>query len=275
MTAVPVGHGLPGSIPVGLRRGWIEVRVWFRNRGAIVFALALPVAMMLLFGSLFKTTVGGAATSIKDLVVAGVLASGAMTAAFSTLAFGVVMDREDGTLRRLMGAPSTLTSYFLSKTVLVLVLAVAQSVLIVAVGALAFGFRLPTAPDKLLTLGWVFLLGVVANAFLGIAVGSLMGNARTSAAIIQFPIIILQFISGVYYEFGSLPHWLQYVGAVFPLKWMAQGVRSAVLPDSWAAMEPAHSWEHPKIALVLGAWAVIGFVLCVLAQRWRMRREFR
>ncbi len=275
MTTVPVTRGLAGSIPLGLRRGRIEVRVWFRNRAAIVFSLALPLVMMLLFGTLFKTTVGGAATSMKDLVVAGVLASGAMTSAFSSLAFGVVMDREDGTLRRLMGTPSTLTSYFLSKTVVVLALAITQSVLILGVAALAFGFRPPTAPDKLLTLAWVFLLGVVANAFLGIAIGSLMPNARTSAAIIQFPIIILQFISGVYYTFASLPHWLQYVGAVFPLKWMAQGVRSAFLPNSWAAMEPAHNWEHPKIAVVLGAWAVAGFVLCVLAQRWRMHREFR
>lgn len=275
MSTVPVTRGLPRSVPMGLRRGRLEVRAWFRNRAAIVFAMALPIAMMLLFGSLFKANLGGARTSMKDLIVAGVLASGAMTAAFSTLAFGIVMDREDGTLRRLMGTPSTLTSYFLSKTVLVVTLAVTQSVLVLGVAALAFGFRPPTAPDRLLTLAWVFLLGVIGNAFLGIAIGSLMPNARSAAAIIQFPVIILQFISGVYYTFASLPKGLQYVGALFPLKWMAQGVRSAFLPNSWAAQEPAHNWEHPKIALVLGAWTVIGFVLCVLAQRWRLHREFR
>lgn len=266
---------LPLSLHLGLSRGWIEARAWFRNRTAMIFALALPVMMMLLFGSVFKTSMNGSLASAKNLVVAGVLATGVMSAAFSTLSFGILLDREDGTLRRLMGTPFTLTAYFISKTVVVLALAIAQAVVVLGVGALAFGFRPPTSPDRLLTLGWVFLLGVTANAFLGIAVGSLAGSIRTASTFINFPFIILQFISGVFYTFASLPKGLQFVGALFPLKWMAQGVRSAVLPQSWAVLEPAHSWEHLRIALVLGAWSVIGFVLCVLAQRWRLHREFR
>lgn len=275
VTAAVRDGRLPRTIPMGLRRGGVEVRAWFRNRAAVVFAMALPVLMMLLFGSLFKMNFDGSRTSMKDLIVAGVLASGVMSAAFGSLAFGIVMDREDGTLRRLMGTPFTLTSYFLSKTILVITLALTQSVLVLGVGAIAFGFHPPTSPGKLLTLGWVFLLGVVANSFLGIGIGSLMANGRSAGAVVQFPFILLQFISGVYYTFGSLPKGLQYVGALFPLKWMAQGFRSALLPDSWAALEPAHSWEHLKIALVLGAWTVVGFGLCLLAQRWRMRQEFR
>jgi ABC-2 type transport system permease protein len=258
---------------MGLRRGGVEVRAWFRNRAAVVFAMALPVAMMLLFGTLFKN--GGGQTSMKDIIVSGVLASGVMSAAFTSLSFGILMDREDGTLRRLIGTPFTLTSYFLSKTVLVLALAVSQTVVVLGVAQLAFGFHPSGSPGKLATLGWVFLLGVVANAFLGIAVGSLTSNLRSASAFIQFPFIILQFVSGVYYTFASLPKALQYIGALFPLKWMAQGVRSALLPDSWASLEPARNWEHPKIALVLGAWAVIGFALCLFAQRWRLQREFR
>jgi ABC-2 type transport system permease protein len=275
MTAVTAPRGLPRSIPMGLRRGRIEVRAWFRNRAAVVFAMALPVAMMLLFGSLFKTNLNGARTSMKDLIVAGVLASGVMSAAFTSLSFGILMDREDGTLRRLMGTPFTLTSYFLSKTMLVLTLAVAQTAVVLGVAALAFGFHPPTSPGKLLTFAWVFLLGVVANGFLGIAVGSMASNLRSASAFIQFPFIILQFISGVYFTFAALPKGLQYIGALFPLKWMAQGVRSALLPGSWAAQEPAHSWEHLKVALVLGIWAIVGFALCVVAQRWRLHREFR
>ncbi len=273
-TAV-VGGRLPGTITMGLRRGSVEVRAWFRNRPAVVFSMGLPVLMMLLFGSLFKLNVNGQESSMKNVIVAGVLASGVMSAAFGALAFGIVMDREDGTLRRLMGSPFTLTSYFLSKVVLVITLALTQCVLVLAVGVLAFGFRVPTSPGNWLTLGWVFLLGVAANSFLGIGIGSLMANARSAGAVVQFPFILLQFISGVYYTFNSLPKGLQYVGAFFPLKWMAQGFRSALLPNSWAALEPAHSWEHLKTALVLGAWTIAGFALCMLAQRWRMHREFR
>jgi ABC-2 type transport system permease protein len=276
MTATTApARSLPGSIPMGLRRGRMEIRAWFRNRAAVVFSLALPIALMLLFGSLFTAQVNGSRTSLKELIVAGVLASGVMSAAFGSLTFGIVMDREDGTLRRLMGTPFTLTAYFISKTLVVLMLALIQAVLVMGVAAIAFHIHPPTSAHAWLTLAWVFVLGVVGNAFLGIAVGSMLANSRSAGAVVQFPVIVLQFISGVYYPVSSLPKGLQYVGAVFPLKWMAQGMRSALLPASWVNQEPAHSWEHPETAIILGAWTVIGFLLCVLAQRWRMHREFR
>jgi ABC-2 type transport system permease protein len=61
------------------------------------------------------------------------------------------------------------------------------------------------------------------------------------------------------------------VAAIFPLKWMAQGLRSVFLPDALAAVEPAGSWELGRTALVLAAWCVAGLVLCVATFRWQDR----
>jgi ABC-2 type transport system permease protein len=33
--------------------------------------------------------------------------------------------------------------------------------------------------------------------------------------------------------------------------------------------EPAGTWELGRVALVLGAWCVIGLVLCLTTFRWR------
>jgi ABC-2 type transport system permease protein len=54
---------------------------------------------------------------------------------------------------------------------------------------------------------------------------------------------------------------------------MCQGLRSALLPDTVLAMEPAGAWEHGRIALILGAWCAAGLVLCVLTFRWKGRRD--
>jgi ABC-2 type transport system permease protein len=35
------------------------------------------------------------------------------------------------------------------------------------------------------------------------------------------------------------------------------------------SVEPAHSWELARVALVLGAWFVAGLVLCMTTFRWR------
>jgi len=82
---------------------------------------------------------------------------------------------------------------------------------------------------------------------------------------------VLQFISGVYFVYSQLPTWMQTVGAVFPLKWMTEGMRSVFLPDAFRQQEVAKSWELPQTALVLAVWGVIGLVLCLRTFRWQRR----
>jgi ABC-2 type transport system permease protein len=66
---------------------------------------------------------------------------------------------------------------------------------------------------------------------------------------------------------------MRQVASFFPLKWMCQGMRSVFLPDGFAAQEPAGSYELGRVALVLIAWCVGGFVLCLTTFRWANRRD--
>ncbi len=90
---------------------------------------------------------------------------------------------------------------------------------------------------------------------------------------ITLPFLVLQFISGVYVPFSSVPPWLQHIASVFPLKWMSQGLRSVFLPVQAASLEPAHAWQHGETALVLEAWIIGGLVLCLTTFRWRSSRD--
>jgi len=114
----------------------------------------------------------------------------------------------------------------------------------------------------------VFVLGTATCAVLGLALSSLPRSTRGSSAVFSLPYLVLSFISGVYFVFRDLPPVLQQVAALFPLKWLCQGLRSVFLPAAAAVAEPARSWETGKIALVLGAWFVAGLVLCLTTFRW-------
>jgi len=81
-------------------------------------------------------------------------------------------------------------------------------------------------------------------------------------------VIVLQFISGVFFVFSSLPSWMKQFAALFPLKWLTQGMRSVFLPNSFAAREVAHSWEIGRIALVLFAWLVAGTFFAIRSFKW-------
>ena len=265
---------LPGSIPLGLARARVELKAFFREKDTVVFTFSLPIIMLVILGSVFADTVTGTTITVSQLFVGGMIAGGIASTSFITLGTGIASDREDGTLKRLRGTPMPKASYFLGKVLLVLVTSLVEAGILLAVGVFLFKLDLPDEPGRWFTFAWVFLLGVAACALLGIAVSSLARNTRSAAALTNVGLLVLMFASGVYFiPVAELPEPLVGIGSLFPLKWMAQGMRSVFLPDALIAHEVAGAWEHGRIALVLGAWCLGGLILCLTTFRWRGRRE--
>jgi ABC-2 type transport system permease protein len=137
------------------------------------------------------------------------------------------------------------------------------------VAVLRFDVELPSTAAKWLTFGWVFALGVISCSLIGVALSSIAKSTRSAAGVLNLPYIVLQFLSGVFIMQMALPESLRTVGSFFPLKWVCQGFRSVfALNDDYAVMEAAGSWELGKIALVLGAWTIVGLVLVSRTFKW-------
>jgi ABC-2 type transport system permease protein len=93
-------------------------------------------------------------------------------------------------------------------------------------------------------------------------------SGRGASAVVSPVVIILQFFSGVFFVFTDLPGWMQQVAAIFPLKWMTQGMRSVFLPDSFAAREVAGSWETERTFVILLAWLIAGIFFAIRTFKW-------
>jgi ABC-2 type transport system permease protein len=270
MTAPALPVRLPAAIPLGLARGGMGLRQFLRSREAVVFTFALPTVLLVLLGSVFGNGTEAAGVTSAQVLAAGMIAAGIMSTTFVSLGIDIATDRDDGTLKRLRGTPMPPLAYFLGKIVVVAVTTVAQIVVMLTVAVLLFDLSLPDTTADWLTFAWVFALGVLACSLLGIAISSVPRNARSASAVTQLPYLALQFISGVFVNpITALPVGLVVTASFFPVKWMAQGFRSVFLPDSMAVFEPAGTWELDRVALVLGAWCVIGLVLCLTTFRWR------
>jgi ABC-2 type transport system permease protein len=243
--------------------------MFFRNKASLVFTLSLPVLLLLILGAIFGGTVPGTNVDFKQVFIAGIIAAGVMSVAFTGLAITMAIERDDGSVRRLGATPMPRSSYFVGKIALVLITGVVETGILVAISVLAFHLQLPGNAEKWLRFGWVLGLGAMACALIGIAYSWVIPNARSASAIVTPPFLVLQFISGVFFPFGELPQWMQTIASFFPLKWMAQGLRSVFLPESFQSVEPAGQWEVGRIALVLGGWCVLGLVLCLTTFRWR------
>jgi ABC-2 type transport system permease protein len=260
------------TLRIGWERGKLEVKEFFRQRESVVFTVALPVILLVIFAPVFSYTIGGG-IKYSQYFVPGILATAMFGVCFQTVGIQIAIERDKGILKRLQGTPMPRSAYFIGKIIMVLALVLLETVVLLAIAAAMGKVALPTDWHKWATFVWVTLAGTAAGSLLGIAFSSVPRSGKAAPATITPIALVLQFLSGVYFVFTGLPNWLQYVGAFFPLKWIAQGYRSVFLPDGFAAQEPAHGWEHGRTLLILAVWAVGGLILTLRTFRWRSAKD--
>ena len=252
---------------LGVRRGGLEIRQFARQRESVIFTLLFPVILLIIFGSVFKDTIAPGVT-FSQYFVAGMIASGLVNTGFQALAITIPLERDFGALKRLRGTPMPASSYFIGKVILVSVSMVIQIFMLLGFGLIFFGVEMPTDINKWITFTWLLLLGSACSTSLGIAFSIVPKSGRGASAVVSPIVIILQFFSGVFLIFTQLPPWMQQIAAIFPLKWLTQGMRSVFLPDSFAGQEVAKSWEVGRTFTILIIWLVIGIFFSVRKFRW-------
>jgi len=250
-------------------RSRFEIRVTLRDKNAVFFMMLLPIFLLVIFGSVLSSNkIGSTNVSYSQYIVAGLLASGILYSSFQQLAIAIPEERVSGALKRLAGSPMPSSVYFIGKFAVALFVYIFQAIFLLAIGHFAYHITLPTSLGPWLTFLWVSLLGLATSALLGIAFSSLPKDGKSAGALTTPIVLFFQFTSGVYFIYTGLPKWMQGIAALFPLKWMAQALRGVFLPKYFARAEVAHSFEFPKAALVMFAWALIGAVLCSRTFRW-------
>ncbi|MFC6235968.1 ABC transporter permease [Leucobacter soli] len=256
----------------------LELLAYFRTPDTVFFTFLFPILMLGIFGVAFESVgeigagpdgTGGitmAAYYLPGMVAAGILLSGVQN-----LAVDIAREKSEGWLARLGGTPISPVSYFLGKAGMILLTSIAQLGLLLGFSAVVLRVELPTEPELWLRFTWLFLLGIATMTLLGIALSAVPRSSRSATAVVLPIVLLLQFISGVYLQFTMLPEWLQNIASVFPLKWLAQGMRSVFLPEGFASAERTGAWDLGLVALNLGVWLVIGLVISLLTFRWQRK----
>lgn len=245
-----------------------ELRAYVRRKDSLFFTFAFPIVLLAIFSEAFSTTDLGGGLTGAEYYLPAMLASGVLTIGTQNLGIQIAEERYDDTRKRLAGTPLSPTSYLVGKVGLVLVAGIVQAALLILVGHFAFNVSLPSTPERWLNFTWILLLGLITSAIVGIAIAQIPRSGRSASTVITPIVLVLQFISGVYLPFSLMPSWLQNIAAVFPLKWLAQGMRSVFLPDIFAAIEQGGQWNHGGVALTLGLWLILGAVVARAMFRW-------
>lgn len=221
----------------------LEVRRAMRNRRFLIFSVAFPVLLFLLYVSIFT---GGDKTGIGVLMV-NMTAFGALSA--SLFAGGrVALERSLGWQRQLRLTPLPGSGYLLAKGVTGMLLALPAVVLVPLVGVVVEGVSLDASGWLRVTLGtW---LAVIPFALFGLLVGQ-TGTPDSVQQITSLVMLVMSLVGGIFIPIDSMPGWLMNIAHVLPSYWLGQVGRGAVTADLSVNLDTA--------ALVLAAWtAVLG-----------------
>lgn len=269
--------GVARTTRIGIGRIGYEVRTYARQLDQVFFTFLFPVLMLGIFASVFDTMSlpdgRGGMTQIQaaEYYLPAMLASGILLSGVQNLGVDVAVARTNGSLKRLAGTPMPPVAFFIGKLGQAVVTGLAQAIVLLAVGGLVFGVALPSEPGSWATFAWVFVLGTLTSALLGIALSRIPRSGRSATAVVIPIVLVVQFASGIYIQFSQLPEWMQQAAQALPVAWMALGMRAALLPESYAVQELGQSWNLEGVALVLGIWLVVGLVLVRVTFRWIRR----
>ncbi|QYM74740.1 ABC transporter permease [Leucobacter luti] len=268
----------PSIVSSGLAAIGFELRAYFRVPDVVFFTFLFPILMLGIFGAAFQSMGdvgtlpdGSGGISLAAYYLPGLVAAGILLSGVQNLAIDITRERYEGSLRRLGATPMSPVSYFIGKIGVVVVTALLQSALLLVFAAVVFRVELPTDLSTWLRFAWLFALGIATMTLLGIALSALPRSTRSASAVVIPIVLVLQFVSGVYLQFTMLPEWLQNVASVFPLKWLAQGMRSVFLAAHLEAAEAGGTWNLGLVALMLLVWLVVGLGASLLTFRWQRR----
>jgi ABC-2 type transport system permease protein len=261
------------AIGLGLRRGWTEFRFSLRSPQDQGFYLFMGVITLAYLWFNRDSEVEGTDLLLPTVALPSIL--GALLA-FGVIigpAYGLAMEREDGTLLRHKALPHGMQGYVTGQLLFHSLGLIPLLLVILVPGFLLFDGLMSDGPSGWLTFAWVLVLGLLATLPIGMVLGSVVPGVQKVGTWGMLPVLAVTAISGIFAPVQLLWGWLQVVAQVFPIYWIGLGMRSAFLPDAAAAAELGGSWRTGTTVAVLVAWAVAGLLVTPSVLRRMARRQ--
>jgi ABC-2 type transport system permease protein len=254
------------STDLALLRRWIaaRIRMILRTRRALMFTLALPLVILLLFGGLnsgnLVNVVGGGKIDFAQWYTPSIAIFSLCSACYSTVIIGLANARDRGLLKRVRGTPLPMATYVTSWLVGAALTGIASVVVLFAVAVPALGVHVyaDTLPAAVVTLA----LGAATLAALGLAVSSLVSSAEQAQPVAQLTFLPLTFISGIWWPLADAPSWLVHLADVFPLAHLVDAFGGCFAPGATGG-----GWAWGDLG-VLALWCAGGVAVAARRFRW-------
>jgi ABC-2 type transport system permease protein len=222
-----------------------------RDRASLAWAVGFPLVLLLALGFAFPTP------DYRRQLLVGMLALSVMFFSLYGIAFESLAQRNQGVYKLLRATPYHTLAFVLNLTLARGAVALLSSVLVGAIGVLAFHFDV--TPTSVLLLAPALVLATLCFTFIGLIVGNLSQNETQVAGLNNLVTLPMIFASEAFYSLGAAPDWVHTLSRVFPLSHVLDAVRTALAGSPSSMVTP--------LLFVMG-YTVLALTVAVLTFRW-------
>jgi ABC-2 type transport system permease protein len=182
------------------------------------------------------------------------------TALFGTV-FGLIALKKTLVLKRMFATPTKPLTFLAGQGISRLIFATAQTIVIVAVGVLAFKFYLPHGWITWVDILVIQALGLVAFLGFGYFMAGFANDENSAGPLVNLVSLPQFLLSGVFFPIDSLPSWVKPVADNLPLTYFNEAIRKVTteggtLVDTWPYL------------LGMLAWGAVMYILASRTFRW-------
>jgi ABC-2 type transport system permease protein len=246
------------------RQSAFVLRGYLRRPQSLVFGIAMPVALLVLFNAVFAsgnqtTRLGGQRVDLAGYYTAGIVAYSIALSCFSSLLISIVTNREAGRLKRYRGTPMPPWVFLVAQIVECVLVAILMTAVVTLIGVVAYDVSIRAV--ALVAVAVYVVVGSFVGCTLGFALSRFVPTTEVASSVGPFSVVILGFVSGVFIPVATLPSWLAEIGKVFPLAPLATGLQHAFASLSGLGLEA-------EPLAVLAAWGIVSLAIAVRSFRW-------
>lgn len=137
-----------------------------------------------------------------------------------TTARGILNDKLDGTITRILTSPVTSFQYLLQNLMAAMTPLVAQILVVSIVGSILYRWNIGFTQSVI----FIYFLFALASVSFSYAWSCLFKEKEISYAIFSILMSLVAMIGGFFIPLSILPDALRYIGALFPAFWVSNGI---------------------------------------------------
>lgn len=213
----------------------MNIKLVYRNFTGMFFTLVIPVAMYIILSVLpIDRFMQGSSLSYSQYLLPGMIALTIMQGGIYSLAYWMIDLKSRGVIKRFLVTPISQAELVLSVLASRMLIAIAQVILLSAVGVIFFDAKISIniAPILILTM-----LGSGIFLLMGLLISMFADSYEAAAPITTVVGLPMTFLGNVFFPVESLPATLQVLGSLLPITYLADGLRTLFLESgSWQAV---------------------------------------